>query len=189
MMNSPIMLLRQDEVKTDLQLTDDQKNKLAEIQSGMRQKFMDAMQNVGEDQAAREKAGADVMKSVSDEIYKVLTADQQKRLKELNLQKVGYPIIATDKDLQNQLGLSDAEKAKIAALNDQADAANKAVGAKLQSQEIQMDDARAAFTKNSEALKSGIEGILSADEKAKFKTLQGKPFAGTFQTGFGGGRG
>jgi Spy/CpxP family protein refolding chaperone len=184
MMNSPSGLLRRDDVKTELQLSDDQKNKIAEISDATRSKMRELFQGGG-DPATMQKAMAPIMADANDQILKVLNDDQKKRLKEIGYQIAGYGVLATDKELQTTLALTDDQKTKITDLSKTAQEANASVFQKAQNGEIERSEVGAAMTKNREALNSAIEALLTADQKAKFKTLQGKTFVQT-SPAFGG---
>jgi Spy/CpxP family protein refolding chaperone len=186
MMYSTAGLMRRDDVKTDLQLTDDQKNKIAALNDDMRSKMREAFQNSGGDREAAMKTMGELMTKANDQVLKILTPDQQKRLKEIRYQLQGYSVVRTDKELQTELGLTDDQKSKIEAIGKEADAANASVGEKMRNQEIQRDEAMASYKKNTDALNSEIEADLTADQKTKFTTLEGKHFDAQPQTGFGG---
>lgn len=177
---NPSMLLRRDDVKKDLALTDDQKAKLQEMQDGMRQKFMDAFQNAGEDQEARQKAMAAIMKDVTDQVNKILTADQQKRLKEISVQLGGNAAVLQP-DVQKDLALTDEQKAKIKDLNDRQQAANREIFQKVQSGDIQREDVGDLMQKNTKVLNEEIGKVLTQAQKDKLKDMGGKPFTATDQ--------
>jgi len=180
--------LRRNDVKEDLKLTDDQKAKLQEIQDGMRQKFMDAFQAAGDDQAARTKAMTTLMKEVTDQINKILTDDQQKRLKEISIQLGGNAVVMQP-DIQKDLGFTDDQKAKIKDLGDRQQAANREVFQKMQNGEITREDIPEIMKKNTKVLNDEIDKILTQAQKDKLKSMAGKPFVQTDQPGGGPGGG
>ena len=53
---NPAMLLRRDDVRADLQITDDQKSKLYDLEQGLRDRFSEAMRTAGQDPETRRKA-------------------------------------------------------------------------------------------------------------------------------------
>jgi hypothetical protein len=81
--------------------------------------------------------------------------------------------LVNNKELQDQVGLSDDQKAKIKALTDQQQEANRSIRDKIQSGELSREDAGAAFQKNQQAVKDGIDKVLSDDQKAKLKAAGG----------------
>ncbi len=177
--NNPMFLLGRQDVQADLQLTDEQKAKLQELRQTSRQMFMDAMQSAGDDQEARQKAMQEVGKKLTDEVNKIITADQQKRLKEIGIQLNGSAALVDNKELQDQIGLTDDQKTKIKDLAAQQQAANRAIFEKVQSGELTREDAGPAFQKNQQALKGEIEKVLTEDQKAKLKAAGGKTFTAT----------
>jgi Spy/CpxP family protein refolding chaperone len=179
MMTSPVGLMNRDDVRTELQLTDDQKNKLAELRESTQSKIRETFQNASGDFAAAQKAMEPILADANDQINKILTADQQKRLKEIGYQIGGYAIVATDKDLQTSLALTDEQKSKISDLFKTMEAANASLREKASNQEISRQEAGQGAMKNRQALSSQIEGLLTAEQKSKFKDMQGKPFTQT----------
>ena len=177
--NTPAGLLQRPDVQTELVLTDEQKTKLGDIRDGMRDKFREAFQNAGDDAAARQKAMTDLMADVTKQINAVLTADQQKRLKQISMQMSSYGILVNDTDLQTQLKLSDDQKSKIADMSKQQQAANAAIMEKIRNQEMQFQEAGPIFQKNQTALNDGIGKVLTDAQKAQFKDLSGKTFTET----------
>jgi hypothetical protein len=169
------MLLNRPDVQNDLKLTDDQKTKLQEVRTGMRDKMRSAFQDAGGDQAKMQEAMKAVMEDINKQTNAILTADQQKRLKEIGIQLAGNSA-ATLEDVQSQLMLTDDQKSKIKELQKGADEANAAIGQKMRNQEIDFQAAREAFTKNSTALNDAIGKILTDAQKTKLKELGGATF-------------
>jgi Spy/CpxP family protein refolding chaperone len=169
------MLLRRDDVKNDLKLTDDQKTKLLDLQDKMQSKMREIFQGAGGD---REKMQAD-MKSAMEEATKdvnaVLTPDQQTRLKQIGIQLAGNGAAALP-EVQADLKLTDEQKSKVADLQKTSQEANQSVMEKVRSQEIDRDAAGAAFKKNTDALNEEIGKILTDAQKAKLKELGGPVF-------------
>jgi Spy/CpxP family protein refolding chaperone len=180
-------LLRRNDVQTDLALTDDQKAKLQSIQDDMRSQMRDIFQNAGDDRDAARKQMEPLMKKAADDALAVLNADQHKRLDQINIQLNGTSALVDNKDLQDQLGLSDDQRSQISDLSKKQQAANMAIGEKMRNQEIQMDEARAAFDKNQKVLKDSIDKVLTDAQRAKFKDMGGKPFTATDDQGGPGG--
>jgi len=170
---SPAMLLQRTDVQADLSLSDEQKTKLQDIQSSARDAGREAFQNANGDFDAMRKAMEPIMKKASDDAMAVLTADQQKRLKEINVQLNGVSALVNNKELQDQIGLSDDQKTKIADLSTKQQAANRSIGEKIRNQEITFQDAGPEFQKNAQALKDEITKVLTDDQKAKLKTAEG----------------
>lgn len=181
---SPAMLLQRQDVQTDLALTDEQKTKLQDIQQTIRDAGREAYQNANGDFAAMRKAMEPVVKKAADDAMAVLTPDQQKRLKEINVQINGNSALVNNKELQDQIGLTDDQKTKIADLSTKMQAANASIGEKIRNQEISFQDAGPEFQKNAQTLKDEIGKLLTDDQKAKLKAAGGtKTFTATDDQG------
>jgi len=181
----PGSILRRDDVKADLKLTDDQKAKLAELQDAIRPQFGDIFQTMRDDPAAMQKAMATLIKKASEDALKVLTADQQKRAKEIWIQLSGNGVVANP-DIQKDLGIDDSQKAKIDELTKRQQTANQEVGAKLRSGDIAMEDAQGIFAKNTKVMNDEIEKVLTSAQKDKLKGMAGKTFVQDPPPGGGG---
>ena len=128
----------------------------------------------------------EMRKKQEDEITAVLTADQQKRLKEIQVQLAGNNAIL-DAMIQKKLALTDAQKAKVAALQKSQRAANQSVMENVRSGAIEFDQARESFQKNTKVMKEELGKVLTADQAKALADLGGKPFKATEQDRFGGG--
>ncbi|MBS1713031.1 MAG: hypothetical protein JST30_01705 [Armatimonadetes bacterium] len=201
--NSMTGLLQRADVQKEIKLTDDQKAKLGELNprggrgagggnaagagggrgaggggnAGGAGGGRGAGGNV--DPAERQKQMAEREKAVLD----VLNADQQKRLKELFLQRSGYRALGRE-DVQKDLGLSADQTAKIKGLQDKQREANQSIMEKVRNQELDRQEARDMQTKNDKTLNDELGKVLTADQAAKFKTMQGAAF--TFEDENGG---
>lgn len=174
---SPTMLLREEEVQTELKLTDEQKSKIGEIQGSMRERMQPIMQEAAGDREKMTAAFAKVMEGMTKEINAVLTADQQKRLKEIFVQRTGNSVVL-QKDFQKELKMTDEQIKKVDDLNKKSQAANMALFQKMRDGDLTQEEVTDKTTKNSKALNDEIGKILTDDQKAKLKEMAGKPFAG-----------
>jgi Spy/CpxP family protein refolding chaperone len=181
----PSQLLQRKDVQADLALTDEQKAKLDEIRTNVGSQMRDLFQNSGDDRAAAMKAMAPIMKKASDDALAVLTASQKQRLNEINIQLNGNSALINNNDLQNQVGLTDDQKAKIADLLKTQQAANASIMEKRRSGEIQREDAGPAFQKNQQVLKDELDKVLTDAQKSKLKSMSGKPFTAAEDNGGG----
>jgi Spy/CpxP family protein refolding chaperone len=175
---NPAMLLQREDVQADLALTDDQKVKLKDISEGTRDKMRSAFQEAQAQGLEREQMGkvfekvfADVLKEVNT----VLTPDQQKRLKEINVQFNGNRSV-NQADVAKDLAITDAQKEKLKVLNDKMREASTALMEKARGGEIQWTELRPIMEKNNKALDAEIEKILTDEQKKKLKEMGGKPF-------------
>jgi len=185
--NSLSSLIRRADVQKDLAITDDQKTKITEIQTSSRQKMQDARAAAGDDRAAQMAAMQKIGEEVGKEQLAVLTADQQKRLKEIFVQVRGTQSVLNP-EIQADLGLSDDQKSKIADLQKRQQQANQEIQAKVRDQSIDQAEDRTEQQKNNEVLATEVEKVLTDAQKSKLKEMGGKPFTADAPAG-GGGRG
>lgn len=168
-------LLRREDVQGELKLTADQKSKLTTIQEGQREKMREVFQNAGGDQDAMRAAMAKMQAENSKETMAVLTADQQKRLKELAVQRMGNGA-AMNADIQKEIGVTDDQKAKMKELQDKQMAASQALMEKMRNQEIDREQMMASMQKNTAILNTEVGKILTDAQKAKLTAMGGKAF-------------
>ncbi|HVT14141.1 MAG TPA: hypothetical protein VHE55_17905 [Fimbriimonadaceae bacterium] len=181
MANDPGSLLRRSDVQTELKITDDEKTKLQDVQAKIQQERQDIRDN---NQGDRQAAMQETMKkqpSWDKMVMAVLTADQQKRLKELIVQRSGNQIVYNAM-FQDDLKLTDAQKAKFKDLQDKGREAMMGI---FQNQDMSQDEKMAAFQKNQKTIDDEIGKTLTDDQKAKLKTMAGTPFK--FEDNNGGG--
>ena len=185
---SGLQLATREDVAKELNLTADQKAKLQEAQDQMqseRREMMQSMRGAGSgnggdvDRAAMEKARADMMAKEKTLIAGILNADQIKRLGELRIQRMGNSAIL-DPEVQTALKLTDDQKAKITDLQQKQMDAMREIMDKIQNQEIDRDQARPLFEKNSKIMNDELGKILTADQAKQLADMGGKPF--TFDT-------
>ena len=182
---NPAMLLRRDDVRADLQITDDQKSKLYDLEQGLRDRFSEAMRTAGQDPETRRKAFENIGKKIVEEVNQILTSCQRTRLREIAIQVNGFSA-ASQPDVQKDLGLTETQKSKIADLMTRMQKAGRDAWQKVQSGEIQMADMQETQKKNQKILNDEIGKILTQAQKDKFKTLAGKTFVPTPEPGSGG---
>jgi hypothetical protein len=121
-------------------------------------------------QEARTKGEA-INAKYDDEVVKLLTPDQLTRLKQLFIQFNGGNAIANP-IIEKDLGVTDDQKAKIKQV--QADSGKKMMD--LFSSGGSPEDNMKAMQKLQEDQKGDLEKVLTDDQKAKFKTMQGDKF-------------
>ena len=178
---NPTVLMQREDVRTDLQLTDDQKSKLYDMNQGIRDRFMEVVRQNFADDKERTAAFQNIGKKIGEEVIAVLTPAQQTRLKEIAIQLSGFAS-ATVKDIQKTLSVTDAQKTKIDDLKARVDAANKAAVDKMRAGEIQSADVQDTAKKNQKVLNEEIGKVLTQPQKDKLKTLGGKIFVPTPET-------
>jgi Spy/CpxP family protein refolding chaperone len=178
-MVGPNMLGRKD-VQADLKLTDDQKKKVTEMLTAMREERRQTFENMRSSGSFDPEAMQSAMKKMNADytakMNAILTADQQKRVKEIGLQIQKNGAIA-DPDVQNELNITAEQKSKIDDLMQKFQGAMMDLGQKMRSGEIDQEAARPLFKKNADTLNDELGKILTADQAAKLKMMGGAPFA------------
>lgn len=190
-MQNNSFLLRREDVQKDLKLTTEQKSKLDEIQQAQREKMREMFQNGGggTDRQAMMEAMQKMQKENDEAVNKVLTADQQKRLKQIGIQLAGDRAIL-DPEVQKELGMTAEQTDKIKKLQSDQMTANQELMRKMRDQEIDRDQFQGLMEKNNKALNDEIAKIMTEEQKAKLKELAGPKFEAdpNIRGGFGGGR-
>ena len=190
---SGLRLALREDVAKELNLTADQKTKLQDAADQQRE-AMRAMRPAGgngdagaaPDQAAMQKMMEDARAKEKSTLTGILTTDQMKRLKELQIQRQGNSAIM-DPDVQTDLKMTDDQKKAVSDLQQKQGDAMRAIFDKVRNQEISMDDARTSMQKNQKIMNDELGKILTADQAKQLADMGGKPF--TFDTSLDQGRG
>lgn len=202
--NYELTLLNRSDVQKDLGLTDDQRTKVDEYitknrPQGARGNGGGGGGNGGggngggggggnrgnggggggqmtdEQRAAFLKQQQERREKTRKELLEIISEAQLKRVDEINLQIQGFLAVAT-LPIQEALGFTTEQKAKVADLQTKQREANQGLGQQLRDQAITMEDFRDRMTKNNDVMKAELGKILTADQAAKFKAMQGKTF-------------
>lgn len=190
--NSMTSLLSRADVRKELKITDEQSAKLAELgvrERGQRgqgggqgrgqrgqggqagQGGQRGQGGQGGDPAAMQKAREEREKA----IHAVLLEAQNKRLKELYVQRVSFRALM-NAEIQADLKLDDAQKASIKDLQTKQQEANRAIFQRIQSQELTREEAMASIQKNEKVLTEELGKILKDGQKAQFEKMAGAKF-------------
>lgn len=167
-----------EDVAKELKLTDDQQKKLLAVQDEQRQKMMDMFQGGGFDPSDREKMQkviGDMMKESEKKINEVLDDSQEKRLKQLSIQRQGNAAIMQE-DVQTELKLTDAQKSKIKELQTKQQEAMQATMEKMRNGEIERDQIRDIMQKNQKIMNDELGKVLTTEQAAKLKEMGGAAF-------------
>ena len=160
-----------EEVQTELKTPADFKEKSEAQLTKMQGEIQELFQNAGGDFASIRPAIDKVNAKYDEETFKLLTADQGKRLKELFVQyngaaAISHPVISKD------LGITDEQKTKI---KDAQDANSKKLIESFGGGGSP-EEARKTIEKLQDDLKADLEKLLTDEQKAKLKELQGAKF-------------
>jgi periplasmic protein CpxP/Spy len=161
-------LLRRADVQADLAITDDQKSKLADLRGNGGGGGGGGTPPTPEERQAR-------MAEQEKAVEAILTPAQVQRVHEIQIQLMGDQAV-TLPAVQTALNLTDDQKAKVKDLMSTYNAANRSLGEKQRSGDLDADAVRTARTKNTETLKQDLHNVLTADQVSKLKDLGGKPF-------------
>lgn len=171
---SSLMLLSQKSVQDELKLGADQVSKVEEAAK----KEADARQglrNLGQDE---QRAKFREMRTASDKVVAdILKPDQAKRLKQIALQQEGARALA-EPEVAQALNLTDDQKTKLRGVAEES--------AKQMRELFQGGQNAGAREKLQELRKSSNDkamAVLTDDQKAKLKELQGEPFKGEIRFG------
>ena len=196
-------VLSNKDLQAELKVTDEQKEKFkapSEKVTEMNKKRGEIFKSAGMDRdklkeafadftKESEKVNADVKKSVEE----ILTADQKKRIGQLEVQVKGMGAF-TDEKIAKELSITDAQTSKIKGIveeyrNDTKDLGGFGGGGNKGG----FDKEKAAENQKKrdklrKAALADIEDTLTADQKTKWKEMTGEPFDTTkLFGGFGGG--
>ena len=180
-------LLSNEKVKEELELVDDQVEDIKELQDAMREEMMQMFRGGGFRDMDREERDAAMQeirqkmeekaKEIEAEVQDILLPGQFDRLKQLNFQREtsrgGTAGLAESKSIMEALDITDEQKEK---MKEAAEAAAKKLEKKI-----------AELRKQAQ---TEVLGVLTEEQRTKFKELQGETFDfGQNQFGGRGGRG
>jgi hypothetical protein len=204
MFNSPAMrqamLLGSPDVQKELAITDDQKQKLNDLQQKAQEDIRSIFQNMGnpfnmsdEDRADMQKKMEEAGKKGQADLAKILDEKQIERLKQLAVQQQGVDAL-TDKDIVEKLKLSQESQDKIKKVIDDS----RKNRPQFDFRNATDDERKEFFDKmnkqRADTMKSAL-AVLDDDQLVEWGKLTGKEFKFSQQGfgrggfGFGGGRG
>ena len=184
-----LQLLTRKDVQDDLVITAEQKKKIDELNTASqadRQKMMEDMRNGGgqPDMEAMRAAMDKARKANDEKVKAILTAEQQKRLKEIRVQIMGNRAIM-DEEVQKDLGLTADQKSKIKKIQDKQQQDMRDMMEDMRNSGGQMDREamQAAMQKAQDKVNEEMAKVLTAEQTTKLKEMGGKPFKSTQQPG------
>jgi Spy/CpxP family protein refolding chaperone len=183
-------LLQNPSVQKELKLTEDQIKKITEVVNEVRKKHQDEFTGLRDlDQAERREKMGTLMREVGEETRKalakenVLTPDQEKRFKQIELQTEGPRAFVTA-NVQKSLKLTADQQDKIKTIVDDMTKEERAAR-----ESAGQGNFQGMFQKMQELRKDAtakITDVLTDDQKKEWKEMTGEPFQ--MQFGQGGGR-
>lgn len=209
MMGGGLGLLRNEQVQGELKLTEEQKTKLQDLADKLRDQARERMGDMRDlsDEQRRERfqqmmeEGQKRMEEARKSVEEILTADQAKRLKQIEWQQLG-PAALLQPEVAEAVGLSGEQKEQLATIS--RDAQEKrmqlfqgARGGEQGDRRQQGQDMRQRFEEMREKGEQITQefnkksmAVLQPEQKGKLKELMGAPFELDRSQMFGGpGRG
>jgi hypothetical protein len=170
-------LAKAKDIAADLKLSEEQVKKLDDLDKKMADKRREIFQS-GDREGMREK-----MQELNTEMNKELTAiintDQMKRLKQIQLQGMvkggGVSAALNSEDVQKALSLNDEQKEQLRGFRQDMMEQTREM---MQIED--RDERQKKMTEYRESMAKKMEKLLTDDQKAKLKELQGEPFKGEF---------
>jgi len=177
---STAMLLQREDVQEDLALTSEQKSSLKDIQQNQTDKMRASFEEMRAsgtrpDPTTMRETMTKMMKEVDAEVNKVLKPEQQTRLKEISIQLDGNKAVMKP-EIQKDLAITDAQKAKLKTLQEGSQAASQSVMEKARNREIQWTEVQDIMKKNDKILNDEIGKVLTPAQKTKLTEMGGKKF-------------
>jgi len=108
-------------------------------------------------------------------LKEVLDATQNKRLKELWVQRSGNAIIL-NADIQKELAITEDQIKKAKDLQAKQGEANRAIFEKMQNGELDRSEIRPLMEKNTKALDDELGKLLTKEQADKLKAMGGTAF-------------
>jgi hypothetical protein len=183
-----VAVLSNKALQEELKVTAEQKEKLkptADKQTAMQKKMQDALKDAAGDFEKMREIGTkmqDDFKTLGEETKKVvettLTADQTKRLRQIEVQQSGPRAFATEETVKG-LNLTDAQKTKIKGIADEFQKdSGEARREMFQSggDQEKIAEVQRKIDKLQKAAMTDIEGVLTDEQKKTWKTIVGEPF-------------
>jgi len=193
---SAAMLLGMEEVRAELETTDEQNKQLeeltADVRSRMREAFGDfqSQQNLSDEERSKRrdesrKKMEEINKEADAKIATILKSEQAERLNQLRLQREGVYALARA-DVAETLALTQEQKEKVAKIVE----AGQQQGANRNFRDLSDEERQKAFAEmreQREKTEADLAAVLTADQKTEWERMQGEKFE--FPQGrFGGGQ-
>jgi Spy/CpxP family protein refolding chaperone len=175
---SPLMLLGQKSVQEELKLSADQTQKIQAALEKQMESFQ-GLRDLGEEE--RGKKIQEMAKENEKFVADNLKPEQAKRLHQIALQQQGGRAMADEK-VAKELNLTDDQKTKIKDILE--DTGNQV---RELFQNGFSEETRTKMRELNSAATEKVLGILTADQKTKWKEMTGEPFKGEIRFGPPGG--
>lgn len=183
-------LVQNEQVQKELKITDEQKTKLKEIADASRpQRGAGGGGGAARGTPPTEEQLAEMRKRAEETAAKVagvLTADQNARLKQIQLWQQGTRALTANADLAKELALTDEQKSALKTITDESDKKRRELGGGGRNASA---EERTAAREKATALQKETDteclAVLTAGQKTKFDTLKGPEFKLDMTAAFG----
>src|SRR5262249_42296862 len=162
-------------VQDELKLTEDQTKTVAEAS----RKQMTARQSLRDlEGAEREKKTQELNKEAEKVVADTLKPEQAKRLKQISLQQQGAQAF-NNPEIAKELNITDEQKQKIKTIQEDAMKEMRT----LFQPGGDRTEAMKKIQELNKATNDKVMGVLTADQKTKWKEMTGEPFKGEIRFG------
>ncbi|MCC9607391.1 hypothetical protein LOC68_13005 [Blastopirellula sp. JC732] len=164
------MLLGNEQVQGALDLTEDQKEEIKTIQQETRSAMGELFQRGGddEDREARREKMTKMMSETAEKLAGILTDAQKTKLVGIML-KTDLAGALNDSLVKAELGISDEQLEKIATARQEAGAEMRELFAELR--DASQEERREKMAEFRTAMEEKVNGVLTAEQKAKIEKL------------------
>lgn len=170
---SPLSLLSQKSVQEELKLNEETIKKATELAEKQRSGF-NFKDFQGQSREDIQKKLAERNTATETALAGILSADQLKRVKQIALQQSGSGAFRQT-TVVDALKLTDEQKTKITEIQDEA---RKTTQGLFQRGQQPTEEARKKLEESRAATNEKIQGLLTSEQKTKWKELVGEPFKG-----------
>ena len=174
------------EVQKELEVSDDQKGLIEDIQKDLRQQLggntsPEEFRNLSQEERQKRmdefrKKSEELSKKADEMIGMLLEPKQAERLNQLRLQREG-PSSLGRAEVAGKVGLSAEQRTKVRKILDDLEAANQGLFRNMR--DLPREERGQVFTKVREQrdkAEADILGLLTAEQKALWQKMQGKKF-------------
>ncbi len=166
------VLLRLEQVQKELNLSDEQKEKIKELAKEM----MPGRPSEGQAPSPEDRRA--MMEKVQKKLAEILKPEQLERLKQIQLQAQGAAALGNP-EVVKTLGITDDQRAKLKTLRDEADGKRRELIGSMR--DLSREERREKMAENQEKIrqiqKELMEkalAVLTPEQREKFEKLQGK---------------
>lgn len=164
-----LFLLTQKSVQEELKLSDEQITKVKELQEKQRGSFQ-GLRDLSQEE--RQKKMQESAQAQQKALAEVLKPGQLKRVKQISLQQQGARALMNP-EVAKELKITDDQKEKIRDIQTKSREELRDLG--------RDEGAREKRQELTKKTNEKVLGVLTADQKAKLKEMQGTPFTGKIE--------